>query len=69
MLATVLYRSLGKTAFSMDYVACKECARVFALPVQSLLGFSAPGARPSIYGRYWGTLGRTREVRACDHIM
>lgn len=64
----MLYRSLGETAFSMDYVACKECARVFAGPVQNLLGFAAPRTRPSGYGKRWEHKGQAREARACDHL-
>ena len=69
MLVTVWCRFFSKTAFSRESVACKECARFFALPVQNLLGFVAAGTRPSQSGDCWGLKGQTREGSTCDHIM
>ena len=58
----------SKTVFIRESVACKECARIFAGPVQNLLGFAAPRTRPSGYGKRWEHKGQAREARACDHL-
>ena len=58
-----------KSMFSREYVACSECARFFAPPVQNMPGFVATGTMPSIFGDCWGQMGQTREGSACDHIM
>jgi len=62
LLVTVWCRFFSKTAFSRESVACKECARFFALPVQNLLGFAAPRTRPSGYGKRGSIRGRRERL-------